>query len=215
MSSSPYRATELSLFRRLKTPEAIQKFLDEEVRYNDGPTTFRSPRRVMRDRTAHCLEGAMFAAAALEQLGHNPVIADLAAVRDDDHVIAVFRDGGRWGAIGKSNYAGLRYRTPVYHTLRELVMSYFEHYFNAQGEKTLRGYSRPVAMSRFDYLDWRTTAQDLWEVAGHLVEIPHLAILPEACERRRFRTDRRLFEAGHVGSVHARPRPAQPLGRPA
>jgi len=185
--------------RRLKSPEGIQRFLDDDVAYNNGPASFRSPRRVLRDRLAHCLEGAMLAAAALEELGHAPLLVDLEAVRDDDHVIAVFRQHGYWGAIGKSNYAGLRFRTPVYRNLRELVMSYFEHYYNLQGEKTLRAYSRPVRMTRFPA--WRTVEHDLWEVAGHLAGLPHYELLPAKFSLKRFRMDRRLYDAGRVGSV--------------
>lgn len=200
MPVNGFGVEERKVFRRLRTPAAIQEFLDEEVKYNNGPTTFRSPRRVLRDRLAHCLEGAMFAAAALEQLGYPPLVVDLAAVRDDDHVIAVFQENGCWGAIGKSNYAGLRYRTPVYRTVRELVMSYFEHYYNPKGEKTLRAYSKPVSLRRFDSLDWRVTETDLWEVAGYLVDIRHFPVLPGKLGQRRLRMDRRLYKAGLVGA---------------
>jgi len=122
--------------------------------------TPRSPRRVLRDRTARCREGALFAAAALRVNGHPPLLLDLEAVRDDDHVLAVLRDRGHWGAVAKSNYAGLRYREPVYRTLRELVMSYFEHYYNLQGQKTLRRYSRPVDHARFDGVRWPNWSTD-------------------------------------------------------
>ena len=139
------------MFRRLATPEKIQRFLDD-LPYNKEPhgDTCRSPRRVLRDRTAHCMEGALFGAAALRMLGHPPLLLDLEAVRDDDHVLAIFRARGHWGALAKSNYSGLRYREPVYRTLRELAMSYFEHYYNLRKEKTLRNYSRPVNLRRFD-----------------------------------------------------------------
>ncbi len=144
---TPYALTtaELAVFRRLNTPEKIQRFLDRDLAYNKEPggPTCRSPRRVLRDRTAHCMEGALFGAAALRMIGHPPLLLDLEAVRDDDHVLAVFRSRGHWGAVAKSNYSGLRYREPVYRTLRELVMSYFEHYYNLKKEKTLRRYSRP------------------------------------------------------------------------
>ena len=145
MPPQPVYAGERAVFRRLTTPEKIQRFLDPELAYNKEPdgATCRSPRRVLRDRTAHCMEGALFGAAALRMLGHPPLLLDLEAVRDDDHVLAIFRLRGRWGAVAKSNYSGLRYREPVYRTLRELVMSYFEHYYNLQKEKTLRRYSRP------------------------------------------------------------------------
>ena len=151
MAPHTFDAAERAVFRRLATPEKIQRFLDD-LAYNkehDGETC-RSPRRVLRDRTAHCMEGALFGAAALRMLGHPPLLLDLEAVRDDDHVLAIFRERGHWGALAKSNYSGLRYREPVYRTLRELAMSYFEHYYNLKREKTLRNYSRPVNLRRFD-----------------------------------------------------------------
>src|SRR5438874_9019832 len=157
---------ELAVLRRLTTPEKIQRFLDERVGYNKekGGPTCRSPRRVLRDRVAHCLEGALFGAGALRVQGFEPLLLDLEAVRDDDHVLAIFRQRGCWGAIAKSNYAGLRSREPVYRSLRELAMSYFEHYYNLSGEKTLRGYSRPVNLRRFDGIHWMTAEQDLWAI---------------------------------------------------
>lgn len=197
-----FRPRELRLLAWLATPERIQRFLDD-LPYNkepDGPTC-RSPRRVLRDRTAHCLEGALLAAAALRLHGDPPLLLDLEAVRDDDHVLAIFRRRGLWGAIAKSNYAGLRFREPVYRNLRELVMSYFEHYYNLLGEKTLRNYSRPVNLARFDRLDWMTAERDLWEIPEHLHRIAHRPLLPKAVEQRLNRVDPRLRAAGLVGSV--------------
>jgi hypothetical protein len=196
-------AREREILRRLTTPEKIQRFLDCDIGYNkerDGPT-LRSPRRVLRDRTAHCLEGALFGAAALWARGFPPLLLDLEAVRDDDHVLALFQMRGHWGAIAKSNYAGLRFREPVYRGLRELVMSYFEHYYNPAGEKTLRRYSRPVRMSRFDRLGWVTAEEDLWPIAEYLQDIPHTPLLPPDMERRLGRMDDRLMAAGLVGAV--------------
>jgi len=194
-------AAERALFKRLNTPEKIQKFLDTEVAYNkepDGPTC-RSPRRVMRDRTGHCMEGALFGAAALRMNGHPPLLLDLEAVRDDDHVLAVFRQHGHWGAVAKSNYSGLRYREPVYRTLRELVMSYFEHYYNLKKEKTLRRYSRPVNLARFDAMGWMTAEDDVWTIPDHLCSIPHTPVLPAHVISRLGRVDERLFAAGLLG----------------
>ena len=131
MVEDAFTPAERAVFRRLNSPDKIQRFLDD-LAYNKEPggATCRSPRRVLRDRMAHCMEGALFAAAALRMNGHPPLLLDLEAVRDDDHVLAIFRLRGHWGAAAKSNFAGLRYREPVYRTLRELVMSYFEQYFN-------------------------------------------------------------------------------------
>lgn len=195
---------EKAVFRRLRTPEAIQRFLDDEIAYNlePGGATCHSPRLVLRHGVAHCMEGALLAAAALEQLGHPPLLLDLEAVRDDDHVLALFRAHGHWGAIAKSNYAGLRFRTPVYRNLRELVMSYFDHYCNTKGEKTLRGWGGPVRLSRFRSADWRTAEEDVWFVPEYLTTIPHRAVLPPPARGLRFHMDRRLFEASQHGSAH-------------
>jgi len=202
MSTQGFYTRELSLLRRLNTPERIQRFLDD-VNYNkemDGPTC-RSPRRVLRDRLAQCLEGALFGAAALRVQGWEPLLLDLEAVRDDDHVLAIFRQRGCWGAIAKSNYAGLRFREPVYRSLRELAMSYFDQYYNPEGEKTLRTYSRPVNLRRFDRIGWMTAEEDLWPISDYLFSIPHTRLLTSGVVRNLNRMDARLMLAGKVGSV--------------
>jgi hypothetical protein len=195
--------SERKIFRRLSTPARIQAFLDHELGYNlepDGDTCY-SPRRVLRDRVAHCMEGALFAAAALRMLGYPPLLVDLEAVRDSDHVLAVYRIDGRWGAVAKSDYSGLRSREPVYRTLRELAMSYFEHYFNPAGEKSLRTYSRPVNLKQFDRWDWMTSEDNVWAVPNHLVDIPHVRLITPAMERRLARMDKRLYAAGRLGGA--------------
>ena len=186
-------AAELATFRRrLDTAAKIQEFLDD-IPYNteDDAETFRSPRRVLRDQTANCIEGAVLAAAALRVQGHLPLIMDLTAVRDEDHVIAVYRRRGLWGAIGTSKFTGLRDREPVYRTLRELAMSYFEHYFNLKGERTLRGHGRPVNLARFDRLHWMTSEVDLWPIAHHLERISHVPLVPSTVTRRLTPVNRR------------------------
>ncbi len=198
-----FNDTEMRILRKLSTPEKVQSFLDHEVRYNKEPggPTCRSPRRVLRDRVAHCIEGGLFAAAALRVHGHPPFILDMEAVRDDDHIIALFREGGHWGAVAKSNYSGLRFREPVYRSVRELVMTYFELYFNLEGEKTLRRYSRPVNLARFDKINWMTTEEDLWPVNDYLCAMPHRKVISQAMIRRLRPVDRRLFEAGLLGMI--------------
>ncbi len=200
-NANGFHPPERNVLRRLNTPEKIQRFLDCDIAYNKEPLgpTCRSPRRVLGDRTAHCLEGALFGAAALRMNGHPPLLLDLEAVRDDDHVLAIFRDRGCWGAIAKSNYAGLRFREPVYRTLRELAMSYFEHYYNLKAEKTLRTYSRPVNLKRFDNIAWMTADADLWPISDYLFGIPHRPLLSRATAGRLNRVDDRLFRAGLVG----------------
>jgi hypothetical protein len=192
---------ERAALARLSTPEKVQAFLDG-LAYNletDGETC-RSPRRVLRDRTAHCAEAAFFAAAAFRVHGRPPLVVDLIAVRDDDHVLAVYRERGRWGAVALSKFAGLRFRAAVYRTVRELVMSYFEDYYNFGGERTLRAYSRPVSLARFDRIGWMTSEADLWPVTDHLSAIAHTPLLPRGAPDRLPRLDARSFRAGLFGA---------------
>lgn len=201
---------EIAQLRRLNTPEKIQAYLDG-LAYNLEPhgDTVRSPRRVLRDRTAHCAEGAFLAAAAFRVNGRPPLVVDLEAVRDDDHVLAVFRERGMWGSVATSKFAGLRFRSAVYRTIRELVLSYFDHYYNWDGERTLRAYSRPIDLSRFDRIGWMTAEEDLWEVNDHLVKAAHTRIAPAPATRGLPLLDRRSFEAGLYGApgpTHRYPR---------
>ena len=210
-------SSELRELRRLDTPQRVQQFLDS-LPYNDDtrPHTCFSPRLVLRHRRAHCMEGALLAAAAFRLAGRPPLLVDLAAVRDDDHVLAVFREGRCWGAVAKSSYSGLRYRDPVFRTIRELAMSYQPHYYNPQGEKTLRAYARPVDLSRFDARGWMASEEDVWYIPEHLASIPHIPLLSPAEVRRLTPMDRLLYEAGMVGrSIHvvssaSRPGPKVP-----
>ena len=190
---------ELRSLRALRSPVGIQRALDK-MSYHLAKTAW-SPRRVLRERTAHCLEGAVFAAAALRVLGFPPLLLDLEAVQDTDHVLAVYRIQDHWGAIAKSNFSGLRFRAPVYRTLRELVMSYFEDYINLRGDRTLRAYSRPVNLARFDRSrpGWMISEGDLWWIPEHLVRVPHAHLLAPALEQSLSRVDRRALEAGLVG----------------
>ncbi len=190
---------ELRSLRALRSPVGIQRVLDR-MPYHLAKTAW-SPRRVLREGTAHCLEGAVFAAAALRVLGFPPLLLDLEAVQDTDHVIAVYRMQGHWGAIAKSNFSGLRFRAPVYRTLREMVMSYFEDYINLRGDRTLRAYSRPVNLARFDgsHPGWMTSEDELWWIPEHLVHIRHTHLLVPGMEQSLSRADRRALEAGLVG----------------
>ncbi|MBI2016173.1 MAG: hypothetical protein HY616_07720 [Candidatus Rokubacteria bacterium] len=197
MSRFGLTAGEWRRLRALRTPRGVQRHLDH-MPYHVADTAW-SPRRVLRAGTAHCLEGAMFAAAALRALGFPPLLLDLEAVQDTDHVIAVYRVRGHWGAIAKSNFSGLRYREPVYRTLRELALSYFDDYINLRGDRTLRAYSRPVNLARFDRRGWMTSARELWFIPEHLLEIPHTPLLTPAQIRNLTRVDRRALQAGLVG----------------
>ena len=200
MFCSSFDRAERMVLRRLSSPARIAQFLDREIDYNHE-STCRSPRRLLRDRKGHCVEGALFAAVALRELGYPPLLVDLESVRDDDHVLAVYRENGHWGSIAKSNYSGLRHREPVFRTLRELVMSYFEHYFNLRREKTLRAYSRPVNLQRFDAMGWTTSEEDVWAVPQYLCEIAHIPLLTGTQLRGLARVDARLFEAGLAGRM--------------
>jgi hypothetical protein len=187
----------LRKLRALRTPAGVQRFLDD-LPYNLAYTA-RSPKKVLQDHTASCLEGGIFAAAALRILGFPPLIFDLEADLDTDHVIAIFKVRGHWGAVAKSNFTGCRYREPVYRSLRELAMSYFNIYFNLRWERTLRRYSRPVNLRRFDRLNWMTTDKPIWFIAEHLCEIPHISLLTPAMEKQLTRLDLRTIKAEMFG----------------
>ena len=186
--------------RSFKDPYGIQRFLDDTP-YHLADTAW-SPRRVLREQTSHCLEGAIFAAAGLRALGLPPLIIDFEAENDTDHVLAVFRIKGHWGAVAKSNYSGCRYREPVYRSLRELAMSYFNIYFNMRGERTLRNFSLPVNLARFDHLEWMTTEEPIWFIPNYLCDIHHYKLLRPGMVKRLHRVDQRLFLAETLGKAH-------------
>jgi hypothetical protein len=198
--ASDFTPKEIRALRALSTPTKIQRFV-EEMPYHHAKTAW-SPRIVLQERTAHCLEGAIFAAAALRANGFPPLLFDLEGYRDDDHVLAIFQMKRHWGAIGKSNFSGLRYREPVYRSLRELAMSYFDDYFNMAGDRSLRAFAtRPVNLARFDSRKWMTAdkSQTLWYIADHLCRIPHTNILKPGMDKNLSRVDKRRLAAGFVG----------------
>ncbi len=201
MNSDSYglTAAELRKLRSFRTPHKIQHFLNE-LPYHVADTAW-SPRRVLRERTAHCLEGAVFAAAALRVNGFPPLIMDLEAIQDTDHVLAVYQVDGHWGAIAKSNFSGLRYREPVYRSIRELAMSYFDDYFNYRGERTLRGYCKPINLKRFDSMHWMTTERSVWAIPELLLEVPHIHLITPKQARHLNRVDNRCYDAGTLGAV--------------
>ncbi|HEY3661809.1 MAG TPA: hypothetical protein VGL24_01505 [Chthoniobacterales bacterium] len=189
----------------------MQRFLDS-IPYHLAPTAW-SPRVVLRERTAHCLEGATFAAAALRALGFPPLLLDLEADNDTDHVLAIFKVRGHWGAVAKSNFTGCRYREPVYRTLRELALSYFHIYFNLRGERTLRRYSRPVNLTQFDPYHWMTSDQDVWVVPNHLCEIPHKPLLTPSQIKGLTRVDPRTIQGEITGHRRDTSRPVPRIFR--
>jgi len=137
-----------------------------------------SPMSVLKNNTCHCIEGAVLAALALRLAGEQPLLLDLTANKNDfDHVVALFKKYGKWGAISKTNHAALRYREPIYNSIRELVMSYFHEYTDKFGRKNLRSYSLPVNLKRFDKLDWMNTTDDVFYIPEYLVEVKHFKLL--------------------------------------
>jgi len=192
-----FTAKERATLEKLTNPFRIQEFLDK-VRYSDDPI-YRCPRSVLRDRKGHCVDGALFAACALWRLGHPPLIAELRAVRDDDHLLALFRVRGCWGAVAKSNFVGLRYREPVYRSLRELALSYFESYYNVQREKTLRDYSVALDLRAGD-VDWMYADAAVDRVVARLESSRHYPLVSAAMVTGLRLVDPRSFEAGLIGA---------------
>ncbi|OGL95741.1 hypothetical protein A2348_03885 [Candidatus Uhrbacteria bacterium RIFOXYB12_FULL_58_10] len=180
MTDHAWTAEERRVLRSLRTPGRIQDFLNELPQNHepDGDTCF-SPRLVLRHGRAHCVEGAMLAAVALRLVGERPFLLDLTTSDDDqDHVVALFRRNAHWGAISKTNHAVLRYREPVYRTVRELAMSYFHEYFlQSNGKKTLRSYAGPVDLTRFDRRNWMTSEEEVWYVPEYLCAVSHKPVL--------------------------------------
>jgi len=192
-------AEERAIVNGLTRPAGIQAFLDS-IPYSTDEF-YRCPLRVLRDRTAHCFDGAVFAAAALRRIGHPPLILDLLSNgRDDEHLLALFKDHGYWGAVAKSNFVGLRFREPVYRTLRELVMSYFEQYYNLEREKTLQGYTGPLNLKRFDRLNWMTADETMELIAQRTEEIRRVMLIDAEMEKRLSLVDERSYQAGLTGS---------------
>ncbi|NUM36253.1 MAG: hypothetical protein HUU50_17060 [Candidatus Brocadiae bacterium] len=194
---STWTKEEKKLFDSLKTPDQIQAYLDS-IDYSADPI-YRSPRSVIRDRKAHCSDGALFAACALRQIGFAPLIIDLRAENDDDHIIALFSRYGHIGAIAKSNFVGLRFREPIFRNLRELALSYFEDYYNLSWEKTLRSYSSPLDLSNFDDLNWMTFDENLEKIIDKLDRLRHYPLLTKQMQEALAEVDPRSREAGMFG----------------
>ncbi len=185
------------IFFSLNSPIKIQAFLDE-IPYS-AEDRYRCPRSVLRDRQAHCYDGALFAAAALRRLGYPPLVVDMFAERDDDHVVAIYKRDEYWGAVAKSNFVGLRFREPVYRSLRELVMSYFEFYYNVDGEKTLRSYTRPLNLKAFDRMHWMRSDDHLDVIAQRLDELRRIPLLTARMVANLSPMDKRTYQAGMLG----------------
>jgi hypothetical protein len=189
---------EIKFLKTLNNPDKIQAFLDS-IDYNPNYEC-RSPRWVMKKRSAHCFEGALFAAAALQFIGYKPLIVDMLAVNDDDHVIAVFKEDGHWGAVAKSNFTSLRFREPVYISLRELVMSYFDFFFNIYGVKSLRSYSLPFDLTMYEPLNWATTDEDLEYIGDKIESLHHFPLITKKMIRKLSKASDTMLKAGMLGS---------------
>jgi len=194
-----FTADELAFFAGLDVPVKIQAFLDG-IPYSEEEI-YRCPRQVIKDHKAHCFDGALFAAAALRLIGYPPLVIDLLPVpgRDDDHMLAVYKIDGHWGALAKSNFVGLRYREPVFRSLRELVMSYFEDFYNVAGEKTLRAYTTPFNLQAYDSADWMVSDASMTEIAHRLETIRRYTVLTPSMEASLAMVDERFYQAGLVG----------------
>ncbi len=190
---------EIGLFQSLDLPARIQAFLDE-IQY---PATDRNrcPLNVLRDRQGHCLDGALFAAAALRQLGHAPLLVDMYPEPglDDDHVLAIFKLNGRYGALAKSNFVPLRYREPVYHSLRELVMSYFDGFFNVDGLRTMRSYTRPLKLAAYDQTGWMWSDAGADAIEQRLLQLYRYPLLTPEMAANLVKIDPRSYQAGTLG----------------
>jgi hypothetical protein len=189
----------MALLRKLDSPFKIQEFLWRLPYSTDN--FYRSPRTVLRDRKAHCFDGALFAAAALRRLGFPPLLIDLLPNdRDDDHVLALFKIAGCWGALAKSNFAGLTYREAIHRSVRELVITYFEQCFNVAKEKTLRAYTVPLNVARFDSINWMGDDGQLQRVADGLDTARKIKVITPSMIRRLALVDERSYKAGLMGS---------------
>jgi len=186
----------------LTSAHKIQGFLDLIPYSSDA--FYRCPLRVLRERVAHCFDGALFAAAALRRLGYPPLILDMIPNEsDDDHLLALFKHNGHWGAVAKSNFVGLRFREPIFRNLRELILSYFEQYYNIAAEKTLRGYTLPLNLTGYDRYNWMTTDESLELIARRTDEIRRYDLLTPEMISGLSPVDKRSLKAGLQGANEA------------
>jgi hypothetical protein len=194
---------QLLLLRSLDNPYQIQAFLDS-ISYSAEDRN-RCPLNVLNDRQAHCLDGALFAAAALSRLGSPPLLVDMFPDpgMDDDHVLALFWRHGRLGAIAKSNFVGLRYREPVYRSLRELVMSYFDDYFNVNGVRSLRYYTRPLKLGAFDHLEWLVSDVGADAIERRLLQLRRIPLLSPEMAASLAPVDALSYQAGMLNVNYA------------
>ncbi|MBK7134032.1 MAG: hypothetical protein IPH69_14775 [Bacteroidales bacterium] len=189
---------EIKFLKTLNNPDKIQGFLDS-IDYNPVYEC-RSPRFVIKKRSAHCFEGALFAAAVMQFNGNTPLIVDMKAYNDDDHVIAVYKVNNHWGAVAKSNFTSLRFREPVYRSIRELIMSYFDFFFNTAGDKSLRSYSLPLNLTKYDPVNWAITEDDLEFIGDKLESMKHYPVVNNTMIKQLSKASDTVLQAGLMGS---------------
>lgn len=199
-----FTSAQQRLLRKLNTPTRIQDFLDRlPINFEPQGDTCKSPKQVFDTGTAHCIEGALLAACALQWHGHQPLVMDLRAVSPDfDHVMALFTWHGRYGAISKTNHAVLRFREPIYKTVRELALSCFHEYFTDTGRKTLREYSGAINLARFNRRGWQTAEQDVWYLAEHIDLAKHHPFLLRNQARQLRLASALEIKAGQITEWH-------------
>ncbi|OGZ44440.1 MAG: hypothetical protein A3J55_04325 [Candidatus Ryanbacteria bacterium RIFCSPHIGHO2_02_FULL_45_17b] len=195
-----FDAKEIKVLRSLRTPVMVQDFLNLiPGNFEEQGNTLMSPRRVMREKKAHCMEGALLAAAVFWIQGRKPLLLDLrAAPNDDDHVVALFQDRGLWGAVSKTNHAVLRWREPIFKTVHALAASYFHEYFLDDGRRTLREYSRPFRLDVKKYAGWTVAEKDLWHLSDALDASRHYPLLPRGAFRYTRLADNMERKAGNI-----------------
>ena len=195
-----FNKEDIELIKSLNTPKKIQDFINQlEINFEKQGETCYSPKTVLKMGRAHCMEGAMLAACILRFHRHEPLILDIEATEKDfDHVVTLFKINKHWGAISKTNHSVLRYREPVYKTIRELVMSFFHEYFTDEGIKTMRSFSSPVNLKKFDKNNWMTSEADVWFIPDYLADMKHNKILNKSQVKSLRKADKIEIDAGKL-----------------
>jgi len=200
---SDFTKKDKQLMQKLNTPAKVQDFLNSlKFNFENNGETLKSPLFTLRTKNAHCMEGALLGAYILSLQGHKPLVMYLKSIsRDYDHVVAPFKIDGYWGALSKTNHAVLRYREPVYKSIRELAMSYFHEYFLNDGTKTLRQYSDLLNLNEFQD-DWPVLEGDLWGIDVELDKMKHHDILPKSRIKKLRKADKVEIQAGKIVEYH-------------
>ena len=196
---SKFARKEKALLQKLNTPAKVQDFLNSiPFNFEKDGETLKSPLFSLRQRNAHCFEGALLGAYILSLHGFTPYLMHLKATKwDYDHVIAPFKVRGLWGALSKTNHSALRYRDAIYKNIRELAMSYFHEYFLNDGKKTLRQYSILLNLNTFER-NWATSEKDLWYIDKKLDKIKHYDIIPKAHIKNLRKADKVEIKTGKI-----------------